>query len=611
MFRPAKVKRILFIGLKKIEKKLIDALHESGLVDIDYADIEGVNRAKPDKTLDEISGALTKIRAVMKELAIKEKKRGIYLDWKEAVEEFNKKGISEKLSLLLEEEEKTKERLKELRERLAIIDVFAKNDIDLESIRPKSLYLLAGRMPLAKKQRLEKIENIYILEDQDNDKGNDKQGNKQEKKEYVYFIIASKENINLPEAEFFDYVGDAKKQKKELEQEISSLEEKLNSINEQKELIKKNEAEFLRNAKATLSVIAERASIVSRFAETENIFVIEGWIKEKDIEQLEELIEKKFKNLVYFETFDDENAPTVLENPRAVNNFEFLVEFFSLPKSYEIDPTIILFFTFPILYGMMVGDVFYSIISFLIAGFIAKKFKGSDLERLGKVWQISSIAGIFFGVLFDEWLGFTHEHLFHILREYGIPTPEHALYHGISRVHDVNTLILLSVAVGYVYILLGFILGFINEFNHNKKHAIAKAGWIAMLLAPLGSFITINLSIGLGLVGLAMVFYGEGIAGVFEIGTVIGNILSFARIAAVGIAGVILAEIINEFIPLDPGLSLLWAIPLLILLHFMNTGLAMFESTIQGGRLNLVEMYSKFYHGGGKRFTPFYIYSKR
>jgi V/A-type H+-transporting ATPase subunit I len=99
----------------------------------------------------------------------------------------------------------------------------------------------------------------------------------------------------------------------------------------------------------------------------------------------------------------------------------------------------------------------------------------------------------------------------------------------------------------------------------------------------------------------------EGFIGLLEIPGLMGNALSYARIAAIGVVGVVLAEIINEYFAPTPsaGLFLIITIPLFLIFHFVNMFVAMFEALIQGGRLNLIEFRSKFLKGGGSVFAPF------
>jgi len=217
-----------------------------------------------------------------------------------------------------------------------------------------------------------------------------------------------------------------------------------------------------------------------------------------------------------------------------------------------------------------------------------------------------AVAGIIFGLIFDEWLGMSLYQLLEVFQAWGLINLtalgiSGPLYAGFHRGTNVSLLIGLSILLGLVHIAFGFLMGAINEWHHNRKHAIGK---LSIGLAGKGLF----------LVSLAIMAFTEGPIGLIELPGLLGNVLSYARIAAVGLVGVLLAELINTtFVP-TPEQGIVYAIlilPLLVLLHVMNIGLAMVECIVQGGRLNLIEFYGKFFHGGGKEFTPFAITAKQ
>jgi V/A-type H+-transporting ATPase subunit I len=315
-----------------------------------------------------------------------------------------------------------------------------------------------------------------------------------------------------------------------------------------------------------------------------------------------------------------EMPPTVLDNPTPSRPFEFLTSSYSLPNYYEFDPTIIYMITVPLLLGMIVGDTIYGMMMIPTSLWLMKIFKKSYImSNVSKLWYYSGFTTIIFGLIFDEWFGFHHLQLFQLLGKWGLIMPASPVYAGLNRIHDLSLLIGITVLVGLVHLGIGFILGAMNEWAHSKKHAAAKIAWLGVEIG--GTFAVASLILhipgvpeGLGMAGgillalsAVVLVLTEGFIGLLEIPGLMGNALSYARIAAIGVVGVVLAEIINEYFAPKPeaGLFLIIIIPLFLVLHFVNMFVAMFEALIQGGRLNLIEFRSKFLKGGGSVFAPF------
>ncbi|MBI2597625.1 MAG: hypothetical protein HYW50_00330 [Candidatus Diapherotrites archaeon] len=244
---------------------------------------------------------------------------------------------------------------------------------------------------------------------------------------------------------------------------------------------------------------------------------------------------------------------------------------------------------------------------------IKKSSPDGLLSPIAKIWAICSFPTIFFGFLFDEFFGFSHAEL---AEKLGFSIQP--LYHGLERLHNVQEVLLLTIATGFVLVLLGFALGFVKEYREkNMLHAAAKLSWVFLLLS--GAFLLFSIATGSNdftalavgvivfLASTAVIFKAEGIVGIMEIPSIAGNILSFSRILAVGLASAVVAIIINDLVFPDPksGFLIFITFPIFLFGHMFNTFLGMFESLIQGARLNYVEFFSKFYSGGGREFSPF------
>jgi len=175
--------------------------------------------------------------------------------------------------------------------------------------------------------------------------------------------------------------------------------------------------------------------------------------------------------------------------------------------------------------------------------------------------------------------------------------------------------------VGAAHILLGFLLGFINAWRHkDMRHAAAKLGWMGVEISGIALVMTYLFNMFSPDVGMAAaVIFGislipivraEGPLGLVEIPSLAGNILSYARVMAVGLAGVVVVEeIINKMVLPDPSTGMMFFVilPIFIVLQILHVIIDMFEALVQGARLNLIEFFSKFYKGGGVPFEPFKV----
>jgi V/A-type H+/Na+-transporting ATPase subunit I len=300
----------------------------------------------------------------------------------------------------------------------------------------------------------------------------------------------------------------------------------------------------------------------------------------------------------------DELAPTQTHRPKFLRPFDYMVSFYSVQRSDEIDPTWIFIFSFPIFYGLMVTDVGYGVASFILASLITRKTDPDGLMyNAAKIWQLNAIAAIFFGALSNQYFGFKLNYSTPFSFDWLKNTPE---------------LIAITVLFGVAQVILGLFFGIINSYHHgHKKLAVARftsilvvaCGTVAVAGAFFSAFdaVTTEITGGIAIVSLLLTVVLSG-SEATEITNLITHPLSYARLMGFGLGSVIIAFLIDmAFTPnLNNGILifLLYGV-IFIALHFLNMLLSIFEGIVQGVRLNFVEFFSKFYIGNGVPFKPF------
>lgn len=171
--------------------------------------------------------------------------------------------------------------------------------------------------------------------------------------------------------------------------------------------------------------------------------------------------------------------------------------------------------------------------------------------------------------------------------------------------------LLLVVALGLVHILIGLVLGVIGAFRSHRKESFGKGLSVLMILLivtlllaafgilPRAFFTPVVVVL---LIAFPVLVVLEGIVAPIEFLSTLGNILSYARIMALGTASVTMAVVANRMVG-DFG-SIVVGVLFALLFHLVNFALGVFGPTVHALRLHYVEFYGKFYSPGGAEYRP-------
>ncbi|MFH1247511.1 MAG: V-type ATPase 116kDa subunit family protein [Candidatus Micrarchaeota archaeon] len=619
MFKSEEMQRVRVYGEKPNLNGIVDGLYDFGAIHVTQAKHDFMKEyGQVLESFKDISTALIAVRAASQILNIKAKPIETEMTLQDALGSCQTTGVY-KVVQLNEEKEKLLQAKRGLEDLLANIEPLALFDIDRKMMQVKSLGFTIFQTTYSPK----------VKEDFANVSGTAVSTKVTGKTAFylVAFEKSQEDAINKLVAKHALKVFQLKSTDSNFASDVAKAKSEINSINKQLAVIESQFSEISGKNSTKIAAIekileaeSKKAQLPFYFGETSKLIAVEGWVPKKIVSELETELSRKVKNVYVEFITTSELPPTKLNNPRPISSFEELVKFFSLPKSTELDPTALIAISFPLFFGMIVGDMGYGIVSLLLAILIKNKMAKDDvfMQAFGTMLAVCSVSSIIFGYIFGEFFGF--EHIFGII----------TLHPIIGRVEEegLAMLMALSILFGIIHLAIGYILGAYQAFKHNHaKHGYAKLSWLLMefafvlfiagnlkvpflqLMEPLAEIITPAISGPAMLVALIGIIVFEGVTAVFELPTLISNICSYLRIMALGVSGVVIALILNkipESVSFADPVSIIVSILLLalyVLGHLAGIALALFESTIQSMRLQFVEFYSKFFEGGGVQFN--------
>ena len=361
--------------------------------------------------------------------------------------------------------------------------------------------------------------------------------------------------------------------------------------------------------------------------------ILEGFCPEENCSALDERLNALSVALYYEseEPTDEDATPVKLKNGFFARLFEPITRLYSLPNYMEIDLTPFLAPFFMLFFGLCLGDGGYGLI--LVVAGIYLLLKKPAMKELG--WMgvfmggmtmiVGILTGMFFGINLEE-VAFLKP-----VKDYFITETNHTIHFAGGAYHP---MMVFAVGIGIFQILVAMGIKVARiTIQKGFKYAVYDLAWLVFLITcivwlfiagnitPAGQYIIYSV---LTLCGLCILFYsnpdrkvlvlniGGGLWGTYNmVSGLLGDVLSYIRLFALGLAGGILGNVFNALALQAGGALPAWIgwLPTLLILvlgHTLNFGLCLISSVVHPLRLTFVEFYKNAgFEGGGVEYTPF------
>jgi V/A-type H+-transporting ATPase subunit I len=426
-----------------------------------------------------------------------------------------------------------------------------------------------------------------------------------------------------------------------IQEEILSLESKIEAFASNRE-----DLLFLQDYERMRS---DKYQVLGQISQSKNIFIITGYIPERETKALREELEHKFMLSVEIETpTEEEDIPVLLKNNPFSGAVESVVEGFALPAKGEIDPTAVVSCFYYVLFGIMLADAGYGIIMTVACGYILYKYRRTmevNTKKFMSMFLYCGISTTFWGIMFGSYFG----DVFDVIA---------TTYFGVTNVpiipplwffpvNDPMRMLAFSMILGLIHIITGYLIKVFQLYQQKDYIGIFydAVSWILLIISC--TILLMSLDMIKNILGLTLVIpssikmlsgiiailsaliiiltngresrnpfkrFLKGAYALYGITGILSDVLSYSRLLALGLASGIIGNVINKMAAMPAKsfgfVGVIIFIIILLFGHTLNIAINALGAYVHTNRLQYVEFFGKFYSGGGRSFNPFTMKTK-
>lgn len=351
------------------------------------------------------------------------------------------------------------------------------------------------------------------------------------------------------------------------------------------------------------------------------LVLLEGWVPEVKSEDVKSFMDNQGAYYEISAPTPEDNVPILFKNDKFSRLFEPIIRLYMLPKYNELDLTPFFAPFFMLFFGLCLGDTGYGafmVLAVTVYRLMAKNIS-SGMKPILTLVQILGASTMVCGLLTGTCFGFN-------LYDIQLPFLQ-KMKETIAL--DNQQMFNLSLILGGIQIIFGMMLKAVNQtIQLGFKYAVGTIGWIFVILSSAIAFAgamemggTVHMVFVV--VGLLMAYLynspgknvfvniGLGLWDSYNMATgLLGDILSYVRLFALGLSGGILASVFNSLASgMSPDNVIAGPIVMVLIFvigHSINIFMNVLGAMVHPMRLTFVEFFKNSgYEGGGKEYSPF------
>ena len=353
----------------------------------------------------------------------------------------------------------------------------------------------------------------------------------------------------------------------------------------------------------------------------DSLILLEGWIPAADVDEVSKALDMKG---VFFDVEDpqpDDDIPIQLSNNKFARLFEPLTKLYMLPTYQELDLTLFFAPFFMLFFGLCLGDTGYGLLMIVALPIFTKLFQLINPNFSKWLVVLFGASTMLCGLLSGTFFGFN-------MYDLDIPFVQkmkEILY------TDNSTMFTVSLCIGVVQILFGMAIKAVNlSIQCGVKYALGTIGWLVLLItvgvSVLAGFEFSNpVVMGILIAAAVLIFLfnspgknpllniGLGLWDTYNMATgLLGDVLSYVRLFALGLSGGILANVFNSMAvgmaPDNKVAGFIVMVLIFVIGHALNIFMNILGAIVHPMRLTFVEFFKNSgYTGGGTEYKPFKI----